>query len=117
MMRPLWTFFGLAFVVIGAIGLFLPFLPTVPFMLAAAFCFSQSSPRLHNWLLTHNIFGPPIHAWSERGAIPRRVKWISTLSSLAAPVISAILGFSSAVIAFQVICVIAVMAFIWTRPD
>lgn len=59
---------------LGVIGVFLPVLPTTPFIILAAACFARSSPRLEAWLLSHRIFGPLLRDWRERGAIPRRAK-------------------------------------------
>jgi uncharacterized membrane protein YbaN (DUF454 family) len=60
---------GLAF-----LGLFLPLLPTTPFLLLAAFCFSKGSARLHQWLLSHPTMGPIIRDWNEKRVIRPRVK-------------------------------------------
>lgn len=60
-----WLFFGL-----GVIGAFLPILPTTPFMILALWAFSKSSPRFHDWLYTHRIFGPPLQRWQEHRVIP-----------------------------------------------
>lgn len=54
---------------LGAVGTILPLLPTVPFIVLAAFCFARSSVRLECWLVEHAIFGPHIAAWRSRGAI------------------------------------------------
>jgi uncharacterized membrane protein YbaN (DUF454 family) len=59
---------------LGAVGAFLPVLPTTPFVILAAFCFSKSSPRLHAWLLSNKSLGPYIRAWQERRVIPPRAK-------------------------------------------
>ncbi len=59
---------------LGLIGVVLPILPTVPFMLLAAFFFSKSSERLHYWLISHPKLGPPIVEWQTNGAINPRVK-------------------------------------------
>ena len=59
-----WLSLGL-----GAIGAVLPLLPTVPFVILAAFCFARSSPRLEAWLVGHPVFGPHIAAWRDYGAI------------------------------------------------
>ena len=71
---------GGASLVLGVAGIFLPVLPTTPFILLAAWCFSRSSDRLHNWLVSHVHLGPIIHAWQEEKAIPRRTRnWILAL--------------------------------------
>ena len=117
MIRSIWAAAGLICVALGAIGLFLPFLPTVPFLLAAGFFFGKSSARLHRWLLRHPVLGPPIHNWNEHGAISRRAKLLATASCAAALIMSAVLGFSPRVIAVQAVALAGVMIFIWTRPD
>ena len=61
-------------VVLGVVGIFLPLLPTTPFMLLAAACFARSSRRFHAWLLGNRTFGPLIHEWEKHRAIPRRTK-------------------------------------------
>ncbi|MCR9212194.1 MAG: YbaN family protein [Proteobacteria bacterium] len=65
---------GWFFVALGTIGVFLPVLPTTPFLLISLWAFSQSSDRFHHWLYTHRHFGPPLQAWSEHGIIPTRAK-------------------------------------------
>ncbi len=59
---------------LGLLGIFLPLLPTTPFMLIAAACYARSSQRLYKWLLQHRWFGAYIHNWREHRAIPRRTK-------------------------------------------
>jgi uncharacterized membrane protein YbaN (DUF454 family) len=82
-MRWLFLALGLAFVAIGFVGLFLPVLPTTPFLILAAACFARSSPKLERWLLHHRRFGPGLRQWRERGAIPREAKLLS-LAGMAA---------------------------------
>jgi len=57
-MQYVWAGLGLICVALAAIGVVLPLLPTVPFLLLAAFFFARSSSRLHHWLLNHPTFGP-----------------------------------------------------------
>lgn len=73
-MRPVYTVIGLLSVGLGVIGIFLPLLPTVPFMILAAFCFARANPVWERRLLDHPRFGPHIVAWRTRGAISRRGK-------------------------------------------
>ena len=53
MVRHLLIFCGALSLVLGIIGIFLPFLPTTPFILLTATCWAQASPRFHNWLYHH----------------------------------------------------------------
>ena len=69
MLRIAYLIAGLLSLVLGAVGLFVPLLPTVPFVILAAFCFARSSGRLEQWLVGHERFGPHIVAWRSRGAI------------------------------------------------
>ncbi|MEM8742615.1 MAG: YbaN family protein [Pseudomonadota bacterium] len=116
-MRPVWFLVGLLSLGLGALGVVLPLLPTVPFMLLAAFCFARSSPRFHDWLLAHRTFGPQIVAWRDHGAIPRRAKWIATMSIAVAFSISLLLGVALQYIVAQALVLSVVTLFIWTRPD
>ncbi|KRE11169.1 hypothetical protein ASE63_20855 [Bosea sp. Root381] len=75
--RPLLFAAGWILTAIGVVGLILPLMPGTIFLIAAAWCFSQSSPRFEAWLLGHPRLGPQVLRWRERGAIARRVKYIA----------------------------------------
>ena len=64
-------------IVAGVIGIFLPLLPTVPFLLLATACFARSSERFHGWLVEHNYLGPLISDYLNGGGIPLRIKIIA----------------------------------------
>ena len=68
---------GLVAVGLGLLGMFLPLLPTTPFLLLAAALFFRSSPRLHAWLLGHRTLGPYIRNFREHRAIPLHTKVVS----------------------------------------
>lgn len=116
-MRILWLILGGLAVALGAAGLVLPVLPTVPFLLLAAFCFARSSDRLHGWILSHPVYGPPIRNWQAEGRVSRRAKAVACLSMAA--------GFGTAVwlalpvwlLAMQGAVLISVAAWLVTRPE
>lgn len=116
-MRFIWAGLGLLCVGLGLVGVVVPLLPTVPFMLLAAFFFARSSERLHYWLLNHRVFGPMIVDWQNRGAINPRAKRYATLSILAVFGISLALGLKATVLAIQAVVLGGVLIFIWTRPN
>ncbi len=72
--RVVFAALGTAFVLLGTLGLFLPVLPTTPFLLLAAACYARSSRRVFNWLLGHPRFGPLIREWREHRSMPYRAK-------------------------------------------
>jgi uncharacterized protein len=88
MRRLLYLGLGFASVALGALGVLLPLLPTVPFMLLAAFFFARSSPRLEARILDHPRFGPHVRAWRTSGAIGPAGK----RAALAAFAFSALIG-------------------------
>jgi uncharacterized membrane protein YbaN (DUF454 family) len=88
-LRPFYLIAGIVAVITGVIGIFVPLLPTVPFMLLAAYLFGKSNPAWEQRLLDHPTYGPHIRAWREEGAIPRRGK-IWAVIGLSA---SAVFGF------------------------
>lgn len=115
-MRVLWGLAGLLALLLGAVGAVLPIMPTVPFVLLAAFCFSRSSERMHQWLVEHPIFGPGIQNWRKHGAISQRAKLIATISMLGSVVLGLALALPPAALAAQIFALSGALIFIWTRP-
>lgn len=68
---------GSVFLGVGIVGTVVPILPTTPFLLLAAGCYSRSSPRLANWLQNHPRLGPPLRAWQQQGAISPGAKLLA----------------------------------------
>ncbi|WP_406647292.1 YbaN family protein [Aliisedimentitalea scapharcae] len=116
-MRFVYAGLGLLCVALAVIGIVLPLLPTVPFLLLAAFLFANSSDRLHNWILEHNIFGPLIEDWRSSGSIRPGAKKAATVSIAAVFALSLILGVPTYVVVIQAVVLGCVLVFIWSRPN
>jgi len=85
MLRAAYLAIGLLCVGLGVLGVFLPVLPTTPFLLISLWAFSRSSLRLERWLLEHKRFGPRLLAWRLHRVIPLPAKlaaWGSMVASL-----------------------------------
>ncbi|WP_133010431.1 YbaN family protein [Marinomonas flavescens] len=72
--RVSFIILGWLSLITGIIGIFLPLLPTTPLVLLAAWCFSKSSVRFHQWLIGHKYFGPIISDWQSSDGIPKRTR-------------------------------------------
>lgn len=80
MLRLLWFTGGIISLTLGTIGVFLPVLPTTPFVLLAAACFAKSSNRFHDYLMNNKHFGPIIKNWQENRTMPPKAKIIMSIS-------------------------------------
>lgn len=117
-MRFVYIAIGCVMVALGVIGIFLPLMPTTIFLLAAAWAFAKSSPRLEAWLIHHPRLGPPIRDWRERGAIHPRAKTLAVTmmaASLAYILWSGSVPFYAEIVAGLVLACCAI--FILTRPS
>ena len=113
----LWRALALVCVVLGLIGIFLPGLPTVPFLLVAAWAGGRGWPRLEAWLLAHPRHGPHIRRWRDHRAVPRRAKWFASATMVASTVLIAL---SSAPLALKIglpLLMSAVAWWLWRRPE
>lgn len=72
-----WLLIGLGALslLLGLIGIVVPLLPTVPFLLVTAACWSRASPRWHRWLLSRPKLGPAIERWERERTVSRQSRW------------------------------------------
>ena len=113
-----WRALALVCVGLGLIGVALPVVPTVPFLIASAWAASRGWPAFEIWLLNHRLFGPPIVQWRQHGAVPRRAKWLScgmmACSAVGMQFVTQIpLGLRIAI----PLGMLAVGIWLWRRPD
>lgn len=73
-LKQVYVLLGCTSLVLGFLGIFLPVLPTTPFVLLSAYCFSRGSARMHGWLLSHSLFGPVVRDWQQGGIIRPKAK-------------------------------------------
>lgn len=109
---------GFIFVALGIIGSFIPVLPTVPFMLLALGCFSQSSERFHSWLYNHKVFGPQLQLWKKHKVIPYTAKF-AAIGSMTCSLVYLIFFSKAPMIAIisSAILMIGAACFILTKPS
>jgi uncharacterized protein len=115
--RLLWRALALLSLVLAVIGVVLPVLPTVPFLILAAWAGGKGWPALEAWLLNHAHFGPGIRRWRERGAVPRRAKWLATVMMTCSAVL---LVLSPALLAVKIAVpavMVGVAIWLWRRPE
>jgi uncharacterized membrane protein YbaN (DUF454 family) len=116
--KMLWLSLGHFFLVLGIVGIFLPLLPTTPFLLLAAISYGRGSVRFEQWLKNHPTLGPPVTKWRQHGVISLRAKSMATV----------MIAFSLAYVGFRpdipvfgkgamAITLAGVLFFLWSRPS
>ena len=115
--RPLWVGLGLLALGLGGVGVILPVIPTTPFVILAAFCFSRGAPRLGAWLENSRLWGPILLDWRENGAIAPRYKAIAVTMMAAVFVYSLVAGAPVWVLALQAGLMGVGAAYVLSRPN
>lgn len=115
-LRWAWWLLAYASLGLGLLGVLLPGLPTVPFILLSAYAASRGSARLHRWLLRHRLFGPMIVDWQRHGAVSRRAKWAASGAMLACAGVLWWLATSPWMAAVPTAIMTCVAAWLWRRP-
>lgn len=77
-MKIIFNLLGSVFVMLGVIGMFLPLLPTTPFLLLASACYVRGSERLHRWLMNNRYLGAYIRNFRDKKGMPMSAK-VATL--------------------------------------
>lgn len=111
-----WTACGHFAVALGVIGVALPIMPTAPFLILAAYCYSKGSPRFEAWLLNHRYFGPIVCDWREQRAIDPRAKLLSCIMLISSMLMTGLIfPFARWLKAIIILIMIGALSFILTR--
>ncbi len=115
--RAFWLTVGALALALALVGVFLPLLPTTPFVILAVFAFAKSAPSLAHRIEASRTFGPAVRSWREEGAIRPRYKILAMGMMIATLVLSVAMSVSTTVLIIQVVCMGAAATFILTRPN
>lgn len=116
--RWAWLIAGWTALALGTVGVFLPLIPTTPFILVAAWCFSKGSERMHRWLLEHRRFGPMVRDWERYGVIRLRAKVLAT--AVIVPLVGYMALFTDAptwTVVVTILLALSGLGFVWSRAS
>ena len=117
MIRGLWWLLAYGSLALGLVGIVVPGLPTVPFILLSAFAAARGSARLHRWLLAHRLFGPMIRDWQAHGAVSRRAKRLAVATMLASALLMLAWMPDRRMAVAGIAAMAGVAAWLWRRPE
>lgn len=116
--RPAYIFLGYLSLALGVIGIFLPVMPTTPFIIVAAFCFSKSNKKIHRWLRQHKIFGSALRDWESHKVIKTKFKIIASITMTSGLIYPIFFSNYDKRVNIVIISVLAIVfIFIWSRPS
>ncbi|MEM6987117.1 MAG: YbaN family protein [Pseudomonadota bacterium] len=117
MMRIVFLIGAYFFLALAILGAFLPVLPTVPFLLLAAWCAAKGSERLHRWMYAHPKLGPMLTNWDEHKAVSRKNK-ITAIAMLSASWLFLFFNLDNRVLFYGITALFCVVStFLITRPE
>lgn len=102
---------------LGILGVFLPVLPTTPFILLAAWAATRGSPTLLAWLESHPMFGQMLRDWRRGGVVSRKAKWSATIVMASSAIVILVFVRKPVVQAVAIGCMACVLAWLWLRPE
>lgn len=113
----LWRSGAFLAVIIGFAGIAVPVLPTVPFLIVAAWAAGKGWPALEQRLLSHEKYGPYIRRWREHRSVPRRAKVIATAMMIASAVLVQFTADAPWVRIAAPLAMLIVAIWLWRRPE
>ncbi|WP_447741207.1 YbaN family protein [Variovorax boronicumulans] len=117
LVRWLLMVFAVLCLVLAAIGVVAPGMPTTVFVLMAAWAAARSSPRLHRWLLNHRLFGPLLRNWENGRTVSRRAKWSATAAMAFCAVVIVLTAHKPWLAGVAIGSMAVVLTWLWRRPE
>ncbi len=116
--KNLFISLGWIFVILAAIGVILPILPTTPFLILALALFAKSSPKFHQMLLNHPWFGDLLRQWEKTKTVTRKIKIRASLLIVASFSISIYLVKEVLLLQLMLLVIAAILLFfIWRLKE
>jgi len=112
-----WRALALLSLAIGAVGVLLPGLPTVPFILLAGWSSGRGWPELERRILAHERYGPALRNWREYGTVPRRAKVLASLMLSLSVAAFWLSGLPATPKLLLTLLLLAVGGWLWSRPE
>jgi uncharacterized membrane protein YbaN (DUF454 family) len=112
-----WRALAVLCVALALLGVLLPGLPTVPFLLVAAWAGGRGWPALERRLLQHPRYGPSLRQWRERGTVPRSAKWAASTMMAFSAAVMWVVGAPTWALALATVLMASVAIWLWRRPE
>ena len=117
MKKVFWYIAGMLSLGVAYIGLVTPGIPFSMFLVMAAFCFSKSSERMHNWIYNHKIFGPFLTNWKDKRIFPKKMKYVMVLMMASTLVLTFVFTGNLTAILYSGIFMALVAIWAWKYPS
>ena len=115
--RLFYLLLAYAAVALGIAGVFLPLLPTTPFLLVAVWAAPKGSQRVHDWIYEQPKFARLLNDWHQQGAVPLSAKWLATAMMVASWMTLWWTGADAWLLIGMVLFFLGIGGFLWTRPN
>ena len=108
---------GTFFVVLGIVGIIMPWLPHTPFFILATLCFAKSSPTLHKKLLENRFIGPSIIQWQKNKSISRKTKIQAVVMMFISFIVTVVITSKLIPLILLACLMVAISVYILSRPS
>jgi len=98
------------------VGLVVPGIPFSIFLVGAAYCFSKSSERMHNWIYNHKVFGPFLTNWTEKRIFPTKMKYVMVAMMSSTVLVTWLITSNINIVIYSGLAMTAVALWAWRYP-